>query len=69
MKATRTVSEYYRDLGDKILTLDTAATKDWTQEYRELLRKQHYQYAAKVEREEVESLKVYKKRNYKRGKK
>jgi len=69
IKSTLTVPEYYRKLGDDILTLDTAATKDWSTEHRRLLKKQHYEYAAKVEREEQESLKMYKKRNYKRGKK
>lgn len=69
IKSTLSVPQYYRKLGDAILTLDTSATKDWTTEYRQLLKKQHYEYAAKVEREEQESLKVYKKRSYKRGKK
>ena len=63
------VPVYYRKLGDEILTLDTVATKDMTDEYRKLLRKQHYEYAEKVEREEQEALKMYKKRSYskKRG--
>lgn len=69
IKIKLTVPQYYRKLGDEILTLDTAATKDWTKEHRKLLRNQHYEYADKVEREEQESLKMYKKRNYKRGKK
>ena len=48
IKSTLTVGEYYRKLGDAILILDTSATKDWTTEYRQLLKKQHYEYAAKV---------------------
>lgn len=68
IKIETSVPEYYRKLGDEILTLDTAATKDMTVEHRQLLRKQHYEYADKVEREEQEALKMYKKRSYKRGK-
>lgn len=66
IKVNTTVPEYYRKLGDEILTLTTV---DYTTEYRQLLRKQHYEYADKIEKEERESLKVYKQRNYKRGRK
>lgn len=65
MKATLTVPEYYRKLGDEILTLDTITTKD----YRKMLRDEHYWYADKVEKEEQEALTWYKRRNYKKGKK
>lgn len=69
IKATTSVGDYYRNLGDELLTLDTVVTKTYTMEYRKLLRKQHYEYAEKVERDEEEALKGYKKRSYKRGKK
>ncbi len=69
IKIETSVPDYYRKLGDEILTLDTAATKDITMETRQFLRKQHYEYATKVEREEREALKMYKKRNYKRSEK
>jgi len=68
MKATLTVPEYYRKLGNEILTLDTITTKDWTEDYRKMLRDEHYWYADKVEKEEQESLTWYKRRNYKKGK-
>ena len=68
IKTTLSVPDYYRKLGNEILTLDTAATKGLTDEHRKLLRKQRYEYAAKIEREEQEALKMYKKRNYKRSK-
>jgi len=66
IKVNMTVPEYYRKLGDEILTLSTV---DYTMGYRKLLRKQHYEYADKIEKEGMESLKVYKQRNYKRGRK
>ncbi len=69
IKIELSIPDYYRKLGDEILTLDTAAIKGMTDEHRELLRKQHYEYALKVEREEQEALKMYKKRSFNRSKK
>lgn len=69
IKATLTIPQYYRKMGDEILLLDTSATKDWSVEYREMLKRQHYEYAAKVEKEGIEALKKYKKRNFNKGKK
>jgi hypothetical protein len=69
IKSELSVPDYYRKLGGEILTLDTVATKGMTQEHRQLLCKQHFEYADKVEQEEKEALKMYKKRSYNRKRK
>lgn len=68
IKTTLTSAQYYRKLGDEILTLHTGTTKDWSEEYRKSLREQHYKYADKVEKEEAEQLVKFKKRSYRKGK-
>lgn len=63
IKVEMSVPEYYRKLGDEVLLTDLP------KEERKHLKALYYEYALKVEREEQEALKVYKIRNFKRGKK
>ncbi|WP_391558981.1 hypothetical protein [Robertmurraya sp.] len=67
IKIEMSVSQYYRKLGDNVGNTPTG--KLLTKAEQEHLKDLYYQYALKVEREEQEALKMYKIRNYKRGKK
>ncbi len=67
IKVEMSVPEYYRKLGDEVA--DTPTGKGLTEDERKKLKDSYYEYALKVEREEQEALKMYKKRNYKRGSK
>lgn len=67
IKIQTSVSAYYRKLGDDVANTPTG--KLLTKAECKILKEKYYEYALKVEREEQEALKVYKIRNYKRGKK
>lgn len=67
MKIDTSVPEYYRKLGDEVA--DTPSGKLLSKDEQESLKASYYQYALKVEKEEQEALKMYKIRNYKRGRK
>lgn len=58
------VPAYYRKLGDDVASTPTG--KLLTKAECKILKDRYYEYALKVEREEMEALKGYKKRNYKR---
>jgi hypothetical protein len=60
IKLKLTVPEYYRKMGDETLTL----ANEWTDEYRKHVRDEYYKYALKVEKEEIEALKRYKKKSF-----
>ena len=67
MKIETSVSAYYRKLGDEVANTPTG--KLLSKEEQNHLKALYYQRADEVEREEQEALKMYKVRNYKRGKK
>lgn len=67
MKIETSVSKYYRKLGDDVANTPTG--KGLTEAECSILKKSYYEYALKVEREEQEALKMYKKRSFKRGSK
>lgn len=67
MKIETSVSQYYRKLGDDVG--ETPTGKLLTEDEQDHLKALYYQRADEVEREEMEALKVYKIRNYKRGRK
>lgn len=67
MKIETSVSAYYRKLGDEVG--ETPTGKLLSKSEQDHLKALYYQRADEVEREEQEALKVYKIRNYKRGKK
>lgn len=67
IKIGMSVPEYYRKLGDDVL--DTPTGKTLTEDECKRLKDSYYEYALKIEREEKEALKMYKIRNYKRGRK
>ena len=66
MKIETSVPEYYRKLGDDVANTPTG--KNLTDVECKKLKDSYYQYALKVEREEQEALKMYKKRSYKQRK-
>ena len=66
IKIEMSVPAYYRKLGDDVA--DTTTGKMLTKAECKILKEKYYEYALKVEREEQEALKMYKKRSYKRGK-
>lgn len=59
---------YYRKLGDDLANTPTG--KMLTEVECKVLKDRYYdyEYALKIEREEQEALKMYKKRSFKRGK-
>lgn len=65
IKIEMSIPAYYRKLGDDVGKTPTG--KMLTKEEQKHLKGLYYQRALEVEREEQEMLKVYKKRNYKRG--
>lgn len=67
IKIEMTVPAYYRKLGDDVANTPTG--KLLTKAECEVLKDKYYEYALKVERDEQENLKMYKKRSYKRGNK
>lgn len=67
IKVQISVPAYYRKLGDDVANTPTG--KGLTEVECKALKSSYYEYALKVEREEQEALKVYKIRNYKRGRK
>lgn len=67
IKIETSVSQYYRNLGDNVANTPTG--KLLTKDECEVLKDRYYEYAWKVEREEQEAWKMYKIRNYKRGRK
>lgn len=67
IKVQMSVPEYYRKLGDEVANTPTG--KGLTEAECKKLKASYYEYALKVEREEQESLKGYKTRNYKLGRK
>lgn len=67
IKIQSSVSAYYRKLGDDVANTPTG--KLLTKAEQDHLKALYYQRADEVEREEQETLKGYKKRSYKRGKK
>lgn len=66
VKIEMSVPAYYRKLGDDVANTPTG--KMLTKEGCKVLKDRYYEYALKIEREEMEALKGYKKRNYKRSK-
>lgn len=67
IKLETSVSQYYRKLGDTVA--DTPTGKMLTKVEQEHLKALYYLRADEVEREEQEALKMYKIRNYRRGRK
>jgi hypothetical protein len=67
MKLETSVSQYYRKLGDDVA--DTPTGKLLSKTEQDHLKALYYQRADEVEREEQEALKMYKIKNYKRGRK
>ena len=67
IKIQMSVPEYCRNLGDEVANTPTG--KMLTEAECKKLKDSYYEYALKVEREEQEALKGYKKRSYKRGNK
>lgn len=67
MKIDTSIPEYYRKLGDEVGNTPTG--KLLTKIEQDHLKALYYQRAAEVEQEEMEALKMYKIRNYKRGRK
>lgn len=67
IKLETSVSQYYRKLGDDVG--NTPIGKLLSKDEQDHMKALYYQRADEVEREEQESLKVYKIRNYKRGRK
>lgn len=67
IKIEMSIPEYYRKLGDNVA--DTPTGKGLTEEECKKLRDSYYEYALKVEREEQEALRGFKKRSFKRGNK
>lgn len=67
IKIQTSVPAYYRKLGDDVANTPTG--KLLTKAECEALKDRYYEYALKVERDEQEALKIYKKRSYKRGRK
>lgn len=61
------VPAYYRKLGDDVANTPTG--KMLTKVECKVLKDRYYEYALKVEREEQEALRIYKKKSYKRGNK
>lgn len=66
IKIQMSVPTYYRKLGDEVANTPTG--KGLTEAECKRLRDSYYEYALKVEREEQETLKMYKKRSFTRGK-
>jgi hypothetical protein len=67
IKVESSVPEYYRKLGNDVASTPTG--KLLTKPEQEHLKALYYQRADEVEREELEALKMYKIKNYKRGRK
>lgn len=67
LKLETSVSQYFRKHGDKVP--DTPTGKLLSKAEQDHLKALYYQRADEVEREEQEALKMYKIRNYKRGRK
>lgn len=67
IKIEMSVPEYYRKLGDDVANTPTG--KLLTETECKVLKDRYYEYALKIEREEQEALKGYKKRSFKRGNK
>lgn len=67
IKIEMSIPAYYRKLGDDVANTPTG--KLHTKAECKVLKDRYYEYALKIEREEQEALKVYKKRSYKRGNK
>lgn len=67
MKIETSVPEYYRKLGDDLANTPTG--KMLTNDECKCLKDSYYEYALKIEREEQGALRMYKTRNYKRGRK
>ena len=67
IKIEMSVSAYYRKLGDDVANTPTG--KMLTKAECKVLKDRYYEYALKVELEEQEALKGYKKRSYERGNK
>lgn len=67
IKIEMSVPAYYRKLGDDVANTPTGRLL--TKAECEVLKDRYYEYALKIEREEQEALKGYKKRSYKRGSK
>lgn len=67
IKIETSVSAYYRKLGDDVANTPTG--KLLTKDECKILKEKYYEYALKVERDEQEALKGYKKRSFKRGNK
>ncbi len=67
IKIDMSVPAYYRKLGDDVANTPTG--KMLTEAECKVLRDKYYEYALKLEREEQEALKMYKKRSFKRGNK
>lgn len=67
IKIEMSIPAYYRKLGDDVA--DTPTGKLLTKDECKVLKDRYYEYALKVEREEQEALKMYKKRSFKRGNK
>lgn len=65
IKIEMSVPAYYRKLGDDVSNTPTG--KLLTKDECKVLKDRYYEYALKVEREEQENLKMYKKRSFKRG--
>lgn len=65
IKIEMSIPAYYRKLGDNVASTPTG--KLLTKAECKVLEDRYYEYALKVEREEQEALKMYKKRSYKRG--
>ncbi|MNE80792.1 hypothetical protein D3C80_1773960 [compost metagenome] len=66
-KIESSVPDYYRKLGDDVAS--TPIGKLLSKTEQDHLKALYYQRADEVEREEQEALKMYKIRNYKRGRK
>ena len=67
IKIEMSVPAYYRKLGDDVANTPTG--KMLTKAECKVLKDRYYECALKVERDEQEALKVYKKRSYNRGNK
>lgn len=67
MKIDTSVPEYYRKLGDDVSSTPTG--KLLFKSEQDHLKALYYQRADEVEREEQEALKMFKIKNYKRGRK
>lgn len=67
IKLETSVSQYFRKLGNDLA--DTPTGKLLSKTEQDHLKALYYLRADEVEREEQEALKMYKIRNYKRGKK